>query len=102
LEYISELNDNILRTLIREDHLVELIDSIYEMERAVQIDLKTDADYLESKFILFDNSSLGYFVSGGALKWFIDFDEVNEDSVVQFPEIHETKRALEIALEKIE
>jgi|AntRauTorckE6833_2_1112554.scaffolds.fasta_scaffold00344_16 hypothetical protein len=102
LECSSDLNDTILSTLISENDLIELIDSIYEMERAVQVDLKTDASYLESRFILFDNSSFGYFVSEGVIKWFIDFDEANDGSVVQILKIHETKRALEVALAKIE
>jgi hypothetical protein len=102
LECCSDLNYTTLNTLISEDDLIELIDSIYEMERAVKVDLETDANYLETRLNLFNNSSIGYFISDQVIKWFIDFDRANDGSVVQILKIRETKRALEAALTNIE
>jgi len=101
LECKSLIDNTIFKTLIIEKDLTELIDAIYEMERSAQVDIKTQASYLEARFDMFDNSSLGYYVSEGHLKWFFNFDRAADGFVVQVLNIKETKRTLERALAKI-
>ncbi len=81
--------------------LMEVIKALKLLNIEVVKDAALNADYLENKFISEDGFQVGYYVSGGAAKWYINIDKYGTDNTLFIDSSKDISDAFEGAVAEI-
>ncbi|QTE22673.1 hypothetical protein [Polaribacter cellanae] len=87
---------------IEYSDLLETIKALNKLASEVDIDLKSEPDYMENKFISEDGFQLGYYISKNKANWFIKLEKFGSDKTLFIKDLEKLKIALQLAKSKIE
>jgi hypothetical protein len=81
ISYYYRLENLNRRTMIEYSDLVEINKALEILALEVSQDLYLNPDYMESKFRTTDDVTIGYYISKGQAKWYIDLGIYSDDTV---------------------
>lgn len=87
---------------IAYEDLIEVIKAIQTLKTESATDQSTNPDYLENKFVTDDGFQLGYYVSGGKLKWYLVLEKYGSGNTVFINDVSTIESAFNEAKTKIE
>ncbi|MCF2875069.1 MULTISPECIES: hypothetical protein [unclassified Tenacibaculum] len=87
---------------IAYEDLIELLKSISELEKRVEKDIVSSADYLENKFVTDDGLQLGYYINNKKNNWFLTLDKYGTNSTIFIKDISNIKEAFKEAKIRID
>lgn len=87
---------------IAYEDLQELIKATNSLKAAVPGDEDTASDWLENKFVTDDGFFIGYYVSAGKTKWYIQLDKYSSDNIIFIRDIDQALSLFGMAVSKIE
>ena len=87
---------------IEYSDLLEVIKALILLKEASLTDLAMKSDYLENKFVTEDGAQIGYYVSDGAIKWYIKLEKYGSDTTIFINDFALIEAAFNGAKTKIE
>lgn len=65
---------------IEYSDLIEVLKALNALKTEVDIDIASNPDYMENKFVSVDGFQVGYYVSGGKPSWYIKLEKFGSDN----------------------
>ena len=87
---------------IEYSDLLEVIKALAILKNEAAADQVSKPDYLENKFVTSDGFQLGYYITEGAGKWYMKFDQNGSDNTVFINDVQTIESSLNAAKNKIE
>jgi hypothetical protein len=82
--------------------LLEVIKALATLKTEVEKDLAANPDYLENKFTTVDGFQLGYYISEGKVKWYLQLEKYGSDKTLFIDKVETIEAAFDAAKNKIE
>ena len=89
------------KATITKDDLSEIIRALLSLIKESE-NIKTESDYMESKFTTEDGFRVGFAISNGGITWFITLEKYGSDSSVLFKNYNQLSLSLHTAKKKID
>ena len=87
---------------IAEDDLNNLIEGMSILKLELPKDMKTDADYMENKYMTEDGLFLGYYISKGKSTWYMKLEKYGSNKTAFIKNINDLEAIFNQAKGKIE
>lgn len=87
---------------IEYSDLIEIIKAINILKEQVTIDIASNPDYLENKFISQDGFEVGYYIDNGASVWYIKLERYGSDNTVFIDDVNTIVGSMNAAKDKID
>lgn len=87
---------------IAYEDIIEIQKALKTLIKQSEIDINTDSDYLENKFITEDGFQVGYFVNNSKVKWYAVLEKYGSDNTLFLKEYSALENSLSDGKNKIE
>ena len=86
---------------IAYEDLLEIQKAMTTLKTQSEIDINTESDYVENKFVTDDGFKIGYYVSKSKLNWFMVLEKYGSNNTIFIKSADSIDEALEVAKNKM-
>jgi len=87
---------------IEYSDLLEVIKALSTLKANADMDISSNPDYLENKFVTSDGFELGYYVNRNKIKWYLKLEKYGSDNTLFISDVETIEIAFQNAKSKIE
>lgn len=87
---------------IAYEDIIEIKKALEILKDESVIDLPTNSDYLENKFISDDDFTIGYYINKSKISWYMKLENYGSDNTLFMKTYEDLVKVFEVGKEKIE